>query len=98
MTDSTERANVGKDIIFLTSDHYEKFESSMRKRSAIGEAGEAMAQNFARQMQEAIGEINDAYIAVAQVHDLNLETHRYEYDPTRKCLVLTQVAIHGKVR
>ena len=47
---------------------------------------------------EALGEINDAYVEVAQAHDLNLETHRYEYDPTRKALVLTQVALHGKVR
>lgn len=95
---SSERANTGKDLIFLSPEQSAKFESSMRKRSAIAEAGETMAQNFSRQMQEALTEINEAYIEVAQANDLNLETHRYEYDPTRKALVLTQVAIHGKVR
>lgn len=87
-----------KDVIVLTDAQAAKFEASMRKRSAIAEAGETMAQNFARQMQEALSEINEAYVEVAQEHDLNLETHRYEYDPTRKVLVLTQVAFHGKVR
>ncbi len=95
---STERANTGKDLIVLTDEQSTKFEASMRKRSAIAEAGETMAQNFARQMQEALSEINEAYVEVAQVYNLNLETHRYEYDPTRKALVLTQVAYHGKVR
>lgn len=87
-----------KDLIQLDDAQAARFESSMRKRSAIGEAGETMALNFSRQMQEALTEINDAYTAVAKAHDLDLETHRYEYDPLRKALVLTQVALHGKVR
>jgi len=95
---STERANTGKDLIVLTPEQATKFEASMRKRSAIAEAGETMAQNFARQMEEALTEINKAYVEVAVAHDLNLETHRYEYDPARRALVLTQIALHGKVR
>lgn len=94
---STTRANTGADIIKLTDDEAAKFETSLRKRSAIAEAGEAMARNFAQQMQEAITEINAAYIGVAQAYDLNLETHRYEYDPANKVLVLTQIAIKGKI-
>ena len=97
MTSAT-RADTGKDLIILTDDQAAKFEASMRKRSAIAEAGENMAQNFSRQMQEALTEINDAYIEVAVANGLDLETHRYEYDPARKALVLTQIALHGKVR
>lgn len=87
-----------KELITLTDEQALKFETIMRKRSAIGEASETMARNFTRLMEEALAAINDAYVEVAQAHDLNLETHRYEYDPTRKALVLTQVAYHGKVR
>lgn len=87
-----------KNLIRLTDDQVKKFESSMRKRSAIAEAGETMARNFSLQMQEALTEINEAYVEVAQANGLDLETHRYEYDPTRKALVLTQIALHGKVR
>lgn len=84
-------------VIPLDADEAGKFENSMRKRSAIAEAGEAMARNFAAQMQEAITEINQAYIDVAKKYELNLETHRYEYNPTNKTLVLTQIALRGKV-
>lgn len=94
---STERANTGLDVIKLTAAEALAFETSLRKRSAIAEAGEAMARNFAQQIQEAITEINAAYIGVAQTYDLNLETHRYEYDPANKTLVLTQIALKGKV-
>ncbi len=87
-----------KDVIFLKSEQAAKFEASLLKRSAIAEAGETMAKNFTRQMKEALGEINEAYVAVANENDLDLETHRYEYDSTRKALILTHVAIHGKLR
>lgn len=86
-----------KKIIDLNPDEAHRFENSLRHRSAIAEAGEAMARNFAQQMQEALTEINDAYGSIAVKYDLDLETHRYEYDPKRKVLVLTQIALHGKV-
>lgn len=86
-----------KETIDLTIVEATRFEKSLRQRSAIAEAGEAMARNFAQQMQEALTEINDAYVAIASKYELNLETHRYEYDPRRKVLVLTQIALHGKV-
>lgn len=85
------------DIITLSPNEAQRFETSLRKRSAIAEAGEAMARNFTQQMQEALTEINDTYADIAKTYTLDLNTHRYEYDPTRKVLVLTQIALHGKI-
>lgn len=98
MTDSAARADVGKDYIGLTAEQASKFDLAMQRRHAIMEAGETMARNFAKQMDEAMAALNEAYVEVAASEGFDLTTHRYEYDPKNKRLVLTQVAIHGQLR
>ncbi len=98
MTASSERANVGKDYIGLTAEQASKFDLAMQRRQAIMEAGETMARNFAKQMDEAMTALSEAYQEVAEAEGFDLSTHRYEYDPKNKRMVLTQVAIHGQLR
>ncbi len=98
MTDSASRANVGKDFIALTPEQASKFDISMQRRQAIIEAGETMARNFAQQMDEAMQGLQEAYQDVAHADGFDPSTHRYEYDPKNKRLVLTQVAIQGTLR
>jgi hypothetical protein len=98
MTDSAKRADTGKDYIGLTAEQASKFDLAMQRRVAIMEAGETMARNFATQMDEAMQALTQAYQEVAEAEGFDLTTHRYEYDPKNKRLVLTQVSLHGTLR
>lgn len=98
MNSSAERANVGQDVIKLTDEEAAKFQLAVQRRQAIMEAGETMARNFATQMDEAMAGLQQAYLDVAAQYNLDLKTHRYEYDAATKTMVLTQVALHGGLR
>jgi hypothetical protein len=95
---SAERANTGNDIINLSPEQASKFDLAVQRRQAIMEAGETMARNFATQMDEAMAGLQAAYMEAAEANNLDLTTHRYEYDTKTKTLVLTQVALRGTLR
>ena len=98
MTDSAKRADTGKDIIKLTPAQATQFDLAVQRRQAIMEAGETMARNFATQMDEAMQGLQKAYSDIAEAHNLDMSTHRYEYDPKSKSMILTQIALHGTLR
>ncbi len=78
--------------ILLTGEQKARFDLSLQRRSAIMEAGETMAKNFAQQMDEAMTEVNKAYELFAEGNPgkVDLVKERWEYDAPNGRMVLTQ--------